>query len=108
VASARAAWIPFKGGIGRGAIATGSLCLGWLAFTACSSSEEAGLEVTVTMAAAPHPAPNGTLEIQTDLGYSVTLRRALVSVAAVEIVDCGKTAEIVLENLGQGLSAALQ
>ncbi len=76
---------------GRTSGLTAVVCAGWLAFAACSSSEEQGLELTVMLAVSPAMAQDGVLELETDLGYAVTLERAYITLGAVEIFDCDAT-----------------
>jgi hypothetical protein len=49
------------------------------------------MELTVTMAVAPSAASDGSLRLQTDQGYTVTLDRAYLNLGAVEIHGCEKT-----------------
>lgn len=50
------------------------------------------MEVTVTIGAEPAAAGDGSLELQTDMGYTVTLDRAYLSLGAVEIHGCNEGA----------------
>jgi hypothetical protein len=67
---------------------TGGVCAAWLAFAACASSQEPGMELTITMAVAPRVAGDGSILLPTDTGYTVKLERAYLSLGALEILGC--------------------
>lgn len=70
---------------------TVGVCVSWLAFSACSSSEEPGVELTITMAVAPGATDDGSMQLRTDTGYTVSLDRAYLGLGAVEIHGCDET-----------------